>query len=106
MKIASMKKETPSMTNLGDELYRTLAKRWMKVMAALFAAGVVTGTILVSRRGLLWPSLTASFGNIFRLCLACKQVLLDRSWPCARQYDELAQLLSLVWLDRTCISSM
>jgi hypothetical protein len=34
MKIASMKKETPSMTNLGDELYRTLAKRWMKVMAA------------------------------------------------------------------------
>ena len=30
----------------GDELYRTLAKRWTKMMAALFAAGVVTGTIL------------------------------------------------------------
>ena len=30
----------------GDELYRTLARRWTKVMAALFAAGVVTGTIL------------------------------------------------------------
>ena len=30
----------------GDELYRTLAKRWTKVMAALFAAGVVTAAIV------------------------------------------------------------
>jgi cytochrome d ubiquinol oxidase subunit I len=30
----------------GDELYRTLAKRWTKVMAALFAAGVVTAAIM------------------------------------------------------------
>ena len=30
----------------GDEVYRTLAKRWSKVMIALFAVGVVTGTIL------------------------------------------------------------
>jgi len=28
----------------GDELYRTLARRWSRVMAALFAVGVVTGT--------------------------------------------------------------
>jgi uncharacterized membrane protein len=28
----------------GDELYRTLAWRWTRVMTALFAAGVVTGT--------------------------------------------------------------
>src|SRR5215469_11072478 len=30
----------------GDPLYRTLARRWSKVMLALFAVGVVTGTIL------------------------------------------------------------
>jgi cytochrome d ubiquinol oxidase subunit I len=28
----------------GDPLYRTIAKRWSKVMLALFAVGVVTGT--------------------------------------------------------------
>src|SRR6266567_3378152 len=30
----------------GDPLYRTLARRWSKIMLALFAVGVVTGTIL------------------------------------------------------------
>ena len=30
----------------GDPLYLTLARRWSKVMIALFAVGVVTGTIL------------------------------------------------------------
>jgi Cytochrome bd terminal oxidase subunit I len=54
----------------GDELYRTLAKRWTKVMAALFAAGVVKGTILSFEMGLLWPSFTASFGSIFGLGFA------------------------------------
>jgi cytochrome bd ubiquinol oxidase subunit I len=54
----------------GDELYRTLAKRWTKVMAALFAAGVVTGTILSFELGLLWPAFTASFGSVFGLGFA------------------------------------
>src|ERR671936_262786 len=54
----------------GDELYRTLAKRWTKVMAALFAAGVVTGTILSFEMGLLWPAFTASFGSVFGLGFA------------------------------------
>jgi cytochrome d ubiquinol oxidase subunit I len=54
----------------GDELYRTLAQRWTKVMAALFAAGVVTGTILSFEMGLLWPSFTASFGSVFGLGFA------------------------------------
>jgi cytochrome bd ubiquinol oxidase subunit I len=54
----------------GDELYQTLAKRWTKVMAALFAAGVVTGTILSFEMGLLWPSFTASFGSVFGLGFA------------------------------------
>ena len=33
----------------GDPLYRALARRWSKVMLALFAVGVVTGTILSLR---------------------------------------------------------
>ena len=51
----------------GDELYRTLAKRWSKVMMALFAVGVVTGTILSFELGLLWPNFMASFGDVFGL---------------------------------------
>src|ERR687887_962124 len=51
----------------GDELYRTLAKRWSKVMMALFAVGVVTGTILSFELGLLWPNFMATFGDVFGL---------------------------------------
>ena len=51
----------------GDELYRTLAKRWSKVMIALFAVGVVTGTILSFELGLLWPSFMATYGDVFGL---------------------------------------
>jgi cytochrome d ubiquinol oxidase subunit I len=54
----------------GDELYRTLAMRWSKVMAALFAAGVVTGTILSFEMGILWPSFMAAFGSVFGLGFA------------------------------------
>src|SRR5438093_9215595 len=54
----------------GDELYRTLARRWSRIMAALFAAGVVTGTILSFEMGLLWPAFTASFGSVFGLGFA------------------------------------
>ena len=54
----------------GDELYRTLARRWTKVMAALFAVGVITGTILSFQMGLLWPNFTATFGGVFGLGFA------------------------------------
>ncbi|MDG4823202.1 cytochrome ubiquinol oxidase subunit I [Asanoa sp. WMMD1127] len=54
----------------GDELYRTLARRWSKVLVALFAAGVVTGTILSFELGLLWPNFTATFGEVFGLGFA------------------------------------
>ncbi len=40
----------------GDELYLTLARRWSKVMVALFAVRVITGTILSFEMGLLWPT--------------------------------------------------
>ena len=51
----------------GDPVYRTLARRWSKVMLALFAVGVVTGTILSFELGLLWPGFTAAFGDVFGL---------------------------------------
>jgi cytochrome d ubiquinol oxidase subunit I len=51
----------------GDGVYRTLAQRWSKIMLALFAVGVVTGTILSFEFGLLWPGFMASFGNVFGL---------------------------------------
>jgi cytochrome d ubiquinol oxidase subunit I len=54
----------------GDPLYRTLARRWTRVMAALFAAGVVTGTILSFEMGLLWPAFTGAFGGVFGLGFA------------------------------------
>jgi cytochrome d ubiquinol oxidase subunit I len=51
----------------GDPVYRTLARRWSKVMLALFAVGVVTGTILSFELGLLWPGFMAAFGDVFGL---------------------------------------
>jgi Cytochrome bd terminal oxidase subunit I len=36
-------------------------------MQALFAVGVVTGTILSFELGLLWPAWMADFGNVFGL---------------------------------------
>jgi cytochrome d ubiquinol oxidase subunit I len=54
----------------GDELYRTIARRWTRVMAALFAVGVITGTILSFEMGLLWPNFTATFGGVFGLGFA------------------------------------
>src|SRR5262249_40066938 len=51
----------------GNAVYGTLARRWSKVMLALFAVGVVTGTILSFELGLLWPVFMADFGNVFGL---------------------------------------
>jgi cytochrome bd ubiquinol oxidase subunit I len=51
----------------GDPLYGVLAKRWSKIMLALFAVGVVTGTILSFELGLLWPNFMATFGSVFGL---------------------------------------
>jgi cytochrome d ubiquinol oxidase subunit I len=54
----------------GDELFRVLARRWTKVLVTLFAAGVVTGTLLSFEMGLLWPDFTATFGSVFGLGFA------------------------------------
>jgi cytochrome d ubiquinol oxidase subunit I len=54
----------------GDAVYRTLAQRWTRIMVALFATGVVTGTILSFELGLLWPAFTGTFGSVFGLGFA------------------------------------
>src|ERR1700735_5436929 len=54
----------------GDPLYRTLARRWTRIVVALFAVGVITGTILSFEMGLLWPNFTATFGSVFGLGFA------------------------------------
>lgn len=54
----------------GDPLYRTLAKRWSKAMLALFAVGVVSGTILSFELGMLWPEFMATFGEVFGFAFA------------------------------------
>jgi cytochrome d ubiquinol oxidase subunit I len=58
----------------GDPLYRTLARRWSKVMLTLFAVGVVTGTILSFEMGLLWPGWISSFGNVFGLAFTVEGI--------------------------------
>jgi cytochrome bd ubiquinol oxidase subunit I len=54
----------------GDPLYLVLARRWSRVVVALFAVGVITGTILSFEMGLLWPNFTATFGSVFGLGFA------------------------------------
>jgi cytochrome bd ubiquinol oxidase subunit I len=54
----------------GDPLLMALARRWSKVMIALFAVGVVTGTILSFELGLLWPEFMATYGDVFGLAFA------------------------------------
>jgi cytochrome d ubiquinol oxidase subunit I len=54
----------------GDPLYRTIAKRWTRIMASLFAVGVITGTILSFEMGMLWPGFMSRFGSVFGLGFA------------------------------------
>jgi cytochrome bd ubiquinol oxidase subunit I len=58
----------------GDPVYRQLAKRWSKAMLALFAVGVVTGTILSFEMGLLWPGFMSAFGEVFGLGFALEGI--------------------------------
>ena len=54
----------------GDRVYLTIARRWTRIMVALFAVGVITGTILSFEMGLLWPNFTGTFGGVFGLGFA------------------------------------
>ena len=52
----------------------TLARRWSKVMAVLFAVGAVTGTVLSFELGLLWPELMGRYGEVFGIPFAFEAV--------------------------------
>ncbi|MFL5865192.1 MAG: cytochrome ubiquinol oxidase subunit I [Solirubrobacteraceae bacterium] len=54
----------------GNPVYRTLARRWSRLMLTLFAVGVITGTVLSFEMGLLWPNFTGTFGSVFGLGFA------------------------------------
>src|SRR2546423_2800329 len=47
-----------------DDIYLTLAKRWAKGTAILFAVGAVSGTVLSFELGLLWPRFMGYAGSI------------------------------------------
>jgi cytochrome d ubiquinol oxidase subunit I len=51
----------------GDELWRTLARRWSKAFAVLFAVGAVSGTVLSFELGLLWPDFMERWGAVIGL---------------------------------------
>ncbi len=51
----------------GDELWRTLARRWSKAFAVMFAIGAVTGTVLSFELGLLWPEFMGRWGSVIGL---------------------------------------
>jgi cytochrome d ubiquinol oxidase subunit I len=47
-----------------EDVYLTLAKRWAKGTAILFAVGAVSGTVLSFELGLLWPGFMGYAGSI------------------------------------------
>ncbi len=47
-----------------DDTYLTLAKRWAKGTAILFAVGAVSGTVLSFELGLLWPGFMRFAGSV------------------------------------------
>ena len=58
----------------GDEHALTLARRWAKVSAVLFALGAVSGTVLSFEMGLLWPGLMETYGDVIGLPFALEGV--------------------------------
>jgi len=76
-----------------DSVYGPLARRWSKIMLALFAVGFVTGTILRFEFGLLWPGFMASLRvTVFGDRLHRSRVRLLR-----RRRFLIADLLSMSW---------
>ena len=52
-----------------EEVYLTLAKRWAKGAAILFAVGAVSGTVLSFELGLLWHGFMGHAGAIIGMPL-------------------------------------
>jgi len=51
----------------GDKLWKTLARRWSKAFAVMFAVGAVSGTVLSFELGLLWPEFMGKWGAVIGL---------------------------------------
>ena len=51
----------------GEQVYRTIARRWSKAFAVMFAIGAVSGTALSFELGLLWPEFMGTFGSVIGL---------------------------------------
>src|SRR6186997_281882 len=47
-----------------DDVYLTLAERWAKGTAILFAVGAISGTVLSFELGLLWPTFMEHAGPL------------------------------------------
>jgi cytochrome d ubiquinol oxidase subunit I len=58
----------------GDPIALSLARRWSKVAAVLFAVGAVSGTILSFEMGLLWPGLMSQYGDVIGLPFALEGI--------------------------------
>jgi cytochrome d ubiquinol oxidase subunit I len=58
----------------GDAVALSMAKRWSKVAAVLFAVGAVSGTILSFEMGLLWPGLMSQYGDVIGLPFAMEGI--------------------------------
>jgi cytochrome d ubiquinol oxidase subunit I len=58
----------------GDEVALTLARKWSKVAAVLFAVGAVSGTILSFEMGLLWPGMMETFGDVIGIPFALEGI--------------------------------
>ncbi len=54
----------------GDEIYKTITKRWARGTAVLFAVGAVSGTVLSFELGLLWPHFMKWAGSVIGLPFA------------------------------------
>jgi cytochrome d ubiquinol oxidase subunit I len=57
-----------------DAIALSLARRWSKVAAVLFAVGAVSGTILSFEMGLLWPGLMSQYGDVIGLPFALEGI--------------------------------
>ena len=81
-------------------MYLTIAKQWSKVMLALFAVGVVTGTILSFELGMLWPGFMPAFGEVFGLGVALEgfSFFLEAIFIAIYVTDGSACLLAFIFL--------
>jgi cytochrome d ubiquinol oxidase subunit I len=57
-----------------DPIALSLARRWSKIAAVLFAVGAVSGTILSFEMGLLWPGLMSQYGDVIGLPFALEGI--------------------------------